>query len=63
MRRAYASVEESKCPSAAGIVRVLRVPIPWQAMQPVVFIVFSHCHWAVIFSGIFSSRFGPENWL
>ncbi len=45
MRRAHASCEVAKWPSAFGTVRVAAVPSAWQPMQPFVFTVSSHSAW------------------
>ena len=61
MRRAQASCEELKWPSAFGTVRVAAVPSAWQPMQPLVFTTSSHSLWLAalpignsLFSGIVS---------
>ena len=61
MRRAQASSEDLKWPSAAGTVRVAAVPSAWQPMQPLVFTVSSHSCWLAalpignsLFSGMVS---------
>ena len=45
------------------MVRVPIVPSPWQATQLVVLMTFIHSSWLLMFSGMLSSRFGPEKFL
>ena len=52
MRRAHASVDDSKCAKSLGMVRVPFVPMAWHAMQPLVFTVFSHSLWLLTVSAM-----------